>query len=434
MHLSKQIQILFLSSALLLIFALPTSAALIDELKGRISDKTSEIEKIEAEIAQYQKEIDSLGGEADTLKNSIRKLDATRKKLEADIRYTQTKINSSTLKIEKLALEIGVKSTDIKKSNKAIGEIIRKIDEAETDSLLEVILSNDTFSSFLDDIENLKQLQSVVSQNLKELEALKADLETIKLESEGQKRSLVNSRSELGDRKKITENNKKKKRGLLVVTKNKESNYKKLLIKREEDKKRFEEELRKLESQLRFELDPNTIPPAGSGLFAPPLPDVAYVSCYNGNVKAKNCLTQYFGNTKFAKSGAYNGRGHNGTDFRAAMDTPVKAVLGGEVIAVNTKAAYMCQYGRWVLIKHNNGLTTLYAHLDIVKVKKGQEVNTGDLIAYSGDSGYSTGPHLHLTTYASQAVQFKQYTCNSGATLTIPVAAYSGYLNPLDYL
>ncbi len=431
MPFNKKIQISFLSLALLLIFALPTSAALVDEIKGRISDKTSEISQIEAEIAKYQKEIDTLGGEADTLNNSIRKLNITRKKLQADIRYTQTKINSTTLKIEKLALEITVKGTDIKKSNEAIGEIIRKIDEAESNSLLEVLLSNDTFSSFLDDIENLRQLQSVVSQNLKELESFKVELENIKSEDEEQKRLLLSSRSELGDRKQITENNKAKKDNLLAVTKNKESNYKKLLKEKQRLIEEFEREILEYESQLRFELNPNSIPSAGLGVFAPPLPNAAYKSCYNGSTKAKNCVTQFFGYTKFSKS---RGKKHNGVDFRASIGTKVKAVLGGEVIAINIKAAYMCQYGKWVLIRHNNGLTTLYAHLNLVKVEKGQKVNTGDLIAYSGNSGLSYGPHLHFTTYASQAVQFKQYTCNSGATLTIPISSYSGYLNPLDYL
>jgi len=379
MYLNKKVQISFLSLALLLIFALPTNAALVDELKGRISDKTSEIEKIEAEIAKYQKEIDSLGGEADTLKNSIRKLNATRKKLQADIRYTQTKINSTSLKIEKLAIEIETKGSDIKESNKAIGEIIRKIDEAESNSLLEVILSNDTFSSFLDDIENLRQLQSVVSQNLKELEKLKIDLEVIKSENEGQKRSLMNSRSELSDRKQITENNKAKKDSLLVVTKNKESNYKKLLEEKQRLREEYERELQDIESQLRIAIDPKSIPRAGSGIFMPPLSDIAYLSCYDGSTKAKNCLTQQFGRTvdsvRLYKSGT-----HNGTDFRASMGTKVKAVLGGTVVEVgNTDKIPKClSYGKWVLIKHDNGLSTLYAHLNLIKVSAGQEINTGD--------------------------------------------------------
>ena len=439
LRLRKQIQISFLSLLLLLIFALPTSAALIDELKDRISDKNAEIEKIEAEIARYQKEIDALGGEADTLKNSIRKLDATRKKLEADIRYTQTKINSSTLKIEKLALEIAAKSADIKKSNEAIAEIIRKIDEAESDSLLEVILSNDTFSSFLDDIENLRQLQSVVSQNLKELEALKADLEAIKAESERQKRSLVNSRSELNDRKQITESNKARKKRLLRDTKNKESNYKKLLEEKKKLREEYERELLEIESQLRAVIEPGSIPRAGKGIFMPPLPDIAYSSCYNGSTKAKNCLTQQFGKTvdsvRLYKSGT-----HNGADFRASIGTKVKAVLEGTVVEVGDtdKFPKCLSYGKWILIKHNNGLSTLYAHLNLIKVKAGQEVNTGDVIGYSGNSGYSTGPHLHLTTYATAGVKVVRLgdvkSRTNCADARIPIAPFNAYLNPLDYL
>ncbi len=432
MHFGKKVQILFILGLLFFVFTLPTNAALVDDLKDKISDKTTEIEKIEAEIAKYQKEIDSLGGEADTLKNSIRKLNTTRKKLEADIRFTQTKINSASLKIEKLALEIATKGTEIDESNKAIGEIIRKIDEAETNTLVEIILSNDTFSSFLDDIENLKQLQSVVSQNLKQLEALKADLEIIKIEDEEQKRSLVSSRSELSDRKQITESNKTEKKQLLDITKNKESNYKKLVTERKKQKDRFEADLRNMESQLRYELDKSKLPKVGTKIFSSPLPELSLVSCYSGGIG--NCITQFFGDTPFAKSGAYNGNTHNGMDFRARTPQKVGAVLSGEVVKVNRTAAPGCQYGKWVLVDHKNGISTLYAHLSLVKAEGGQEVNTGDIIGYSGNTGYSTAYHFHLTAYASEAVKFKDYKCKSGPTVNIPIAAYSAYLNPLDYL
>jgi len=120
-------------------------------------------------------------------------------------------------------------------------------------------------------------------------------------------------------------------------------------------------------------------------------------------------------------------------DFRAPIGTRINTVLSGTVIEVNHKIANMCQYGKWVLIKHGNGLTTLYAHLSSVSVAKGQAVVTGQRIGYAGDTGYAFGPHLHLSTYASDAVKFKQYKCNSGPTVRVPVSAYSGYLNPLDY-
>ena len=88
----------------------------------------------------------------------------------------------------------------------------------------------------------------------------------------------------------------------------------------------------------------------------------------------------------------------------------------------------------WVLVRHGNGLTTLYAHLSSISVSKGQSVLTGQLLGHSGNTGYATGPHLHFTVYASDAVQFKQYTCRSGPTVTVPISAYSAYLNPMDYL
>jgi murein DD-endopeptidase MepM/ murein hydrolase activator NlpD len=112
----------------------------------------------------------------------------------------------------------------------------------------------------------------------------------------------------------------------------------------------------------------------------------------------------------------------------------VVSALGGEVVATNEEVADACQYGKWVLVRHGNGLTTLYAHLSSISVAKGAVVKTGQLLGYSGATGYATGPHLHFTVYASDAVQFKAYTCRSGKTLNVPVAAFSAYLDPMKYL
>ncbi|MEK7068184.1 MAG: M23 family metallopeptidase, partial [Patescibacteria group bacterium] len=121
-------------------------------------------------------------------------------------------------------------------------------------------------------------------------------------------------------------------------------------------------------------------------------------------------------------------------DFRAAIGTPVRAALDGTVQEVNQGAVKYCQYGKWVLVRHNNGLTTLYAHISGIAVSKGQYVSTDETVGYAGDTGYATGPHLHLTVYASAGVAFKQYTCNSGYSAYIPIAPLNAYLNPLSYL
>jgi murein DD-endopeptidase MepM/ murein hydrolase activator NlpD len=134
---------------------------------------------------------------------------------------------------------------------------------------------------------------------------------------------------------------------------------------------------------------------------------------------------------------------HNGVDFKASVGTPVKAVLGGIVKGTgNTDDQAGCySYGRWVLIEHPNGLSSLYAHLSQSRVSQGQSISTGEVLGYSGGqpgvfgSGYSTGPHLHLGLYASQGVEVKQYTqslfCKK---VFIPVASANAYLDPLAYL
>lgn len=82
---------------------------------------------------------------------------------------------------------------------------------------------------------------------------------------------------------------------------------------------------------------------------------------------------------------------HSGVDLRAGMGTPVFAPQGGIV----RSAGWMKGYGRIVIIDHENGYSTRFAHLNEYLVYPGDSVIMGELIAKSGNSGRSTGPHLH---------------------------------------
>lgn len=82
---------------------------------------------------------------------------------------------------------------------------------------------------------------------------------------------------------------------------------------------------------------------------------------------------------------------HSGMDFRAPMGSQAYATAAGTVV----KAGWNGGYGRMVELRHENGFTTRYAHLSRIAVKKGQKVETGDIVGNVGSSGRSTGPHLH---------------------------------------
>ncbi|MGH9533695.1 MAG: peptidoglycan DD-metalloendopeptidase family protein [Terriglobales bacterium] len=89
----------------------------------------------------------------------------------------------------------------------------------------------------------------------------------------------------------------------------------------------------------------------------------------------------------FTGEGAF----HPGIDIAVDAGTPVRVAANGRV----TYAARMEGYGKCVIVSHGHGFTTLYAHLSAFAVAVGQHVSEGEVIAYSGDSGRSTGPHLH---------------------------------------
>lgn len=109
-------------------------------------------------------------------------------------------------------------------------------------------------------------------------------------------------------------------------------------------------------------------------------------------------LTAYAINSSFGKRrDPINGKwsAHYGVDFGAALKSPVLATAPGVV----TFAGYQSQYGRVVEIDHGAGITTRFAHLDKTLVKKGDKVTFQQTIALLGNSGRSTGAHLHYEVH-----------------------------------
>jgi murein DD-endopeptidase MepM/ murein hydrolase activator NlpD len=94
-------------------------------------------------------------------------------------------------------------------------------------------------------------------------------------------------------------------------------------------------------------------------------------------------------------------------------------------------------FGRFIFIEYSNGLSSTYGHLSLIKVREGQKVSRGEVVGYTGGTGRVTGPHLHVSVYASSsAVSVATVPSKScpGKILKQPIAPTNAYLDPMYYL
>ena len=92
---------------------------------------------------------------------------------------------------------------------------------------------------------------------------------------------------------------------------------------------------------------------------------------------------------------------HSGTDIAVPEGTPILAAADGTVTVANALDSWGGSYGYYVKLDHGGGLTTLYAHCSSICVTAGQQVKAGEVIAYVGQTGRATGPHLHFEVHSS---------------------------------
>jgi len=90
---------------------------------------------------------------------------------------------------------------------------------------------------------------------------------------------------------------------------------------------------------------------------------------------------------------------HNGMDIKGSTGTPVRAAMAGRVSAVG----YDNVFGNYVIISHHSGYRTLYGHMHVIRTKTGAYVSQGERIGDVGNTGQSTGPHLHFTVFKNGA-------------------------------
>jgi murein DD-endopeptidase MepM/ murein hydrolase activator NlpD len=415
-----------------------------EEIQSQIEEHGQRIQDLEKEINGYQQQLNVVSGQKQTLQSAIKTLDITRSQTSSQINLTENKISSTNLKLDELSYDIADTEQLIALDQRTLEKSIRNMAEAGEVSLVEQVFAAADLTEAWTAVDDAASLNTALRANVANLSRAKQDLTGQMQDVDAKKKDLTSLRSDLTVQKGSLDVQKSEKDKLLSQTKNQESVYQDLITQKKAERALFEAALSSLENSLAS-VGQGAAPVSQTGVLAWPYSQAFADSCVgkSGALGNTRCITQYFGNTAFATANAqiYNGSGHNAIDIGMPSGTPILSALSGTVMGTgNTDAVAGCySFGKWVVVKHPNGLATLYAHMSSISVSAGQAVTTGQTLGLSGMTGYATGPHLHFGVYASAGIQIMTLGQFRGAVTpcanaTMPVAPKDAYLNPMSYL
>ena len=362
----------------------------INTLNAQIDDKKDALSKLRDQQRYYQQLIAEKQKEKASLKNQLSILDNKMAEIELDIEGTKLEIEQTELELRSLELEIAKKDQQINQAQDRLSKLIKTIDQQGSKNTLEIILMNDSFSDFLNDLEYLNNISSAVRDELEDLKDLKASLEEQQQTLNHKREQLAELQQVLADKKYALDQEKENKNFILEQTQLSESEYQALLADAQKEQEQANAEISQLERTVRQKLAQleasrpknNQNKPNSTSVFIWPVP--------------KNRINAYFHDPDYPFRNVFE---HPAVDIRAAQGTPIVAAADGYVAAA--KDAGMGY--SYIMIVHDNGLATVYGHVPKIVVKEEDYVTAGQLIGYSGGTPgtpgagkMTTGPHLHF--------------------------------------
>ncbi len=241
---------------------------------------------------------------------------------------------------------------------------------------LTMLFSSKTLSGFLTSLERMTNMLNYDKLVMKQMNDEKANLSDEKANLEQIKASQQAVHEGLQKTEKEIEAKANEMQKLYDDTLNNQKKAEQMLAQAEKDRKKAEQELDK----YLAELAKKNSGVYDGGAFSYPLP------------QNQVTLTSKFGPRTYKIWGKWVSSNHRGIDIACPTGTPIYACADGKVEI----SGWNNSYGYYVVISHGSGYTTLYAHNSSLVAKVGQMVKRGDLIAKSGSTGNSSGPHLHL--------------------------------------
>ena len=387
----EKILVGFIVAIIVLQFNIAIYADEITDLQNEQSsneNKLKEAEEQKEQVAQEKseavKQVEEIQSQINDYENQINELD--------------TKIADLNNQITEAEAQINQKQEDYDKQQKLLEKRLVATYEAGETSFLDVLLSSDSLTDLISNYYLVSKIAEADTKLMNQIETEKKEIEQAKTTLEESKKQLDSSKAEKESMSVQLQSAKEEKDKYVAQLSSQEQDLQQQIDELEEANKAIDAEIKQKQEEMRKKLEEykknesnsssgssNTSTGGGSTSsygFIYPVPS------------AYSRITTYL----YYSSGQY----HGAVDFGSAgiNGQPVYAVADG---IVYTAKALNTSYGNYVIIMHDNGLYTLYAHgqQGSIRVSEGERVKQGQQIMNVGSTGNSTGPHLHFEVRTS---------------------------------
>lgn len=397
------------ASLFLLCFAIALGAVSISAPMEQAEART--IAQVESELKEYKKLLSDLQSELKNIASNIDDLEdksgqttelmiqyqAEIDALESEIMINEAIMDSYDMKRAEVITQIASIEEDYDYRVSMYKKMMQFIYENSETNAFELLFSSDNLSDYLTKRDNFNDVMNAAKELIKDIEVSLADLEALNAELAATQEKYDEYLSGL-NKSKLELDTKIKEFETIAAELNLNAES---LSQEYKDKNAKVKEIKNKITKL--EAERKKLYESSAGFIWP-----VKTSSYR--------VTSQFG-WRGNPFGGNSSEFHKGIDIACSRGTPILAVKAGEV----THASWNGSFGECVIIYHGNGISTVYAHCDTrygYKVKKGDVVKAGQVIAYVGTTGRSTGYHLHFGV-----IDTKTYDKNS-----------KNYVNPNKYL
>lgn len=376
-----------------------TDSTLAVNYDQKIKEAEQEQKESEKKAAKLQKEIEEIEASKEDTMAYIEKLDKKTGELEEELEVLEGKIGKAETELEKIKTELAAAETEEEKQYTTMKKRIKYMYENGNQEYMEILFGATSISDLLNRSEYIEKISDFDKNVFEEYRKIKLQVQKKQQESQEKLQELEDLEAETKEEKQAVKELKANKKEELEKYNNQLEESQDKMDAYTRQAIAAENEVEKLLQQKQDEIDKEMA--AGSGNSGGNNTGGLSWPLRNGAGR----ISSGFGPRSSPTAGASSY--HKGIDIAVSSGTPIIAAGSGEVVT----ATYSSSAGNYVMISHGNRLYTVYMHCSRLAVKVGDTVSKGQVIAYVGSTGISTGAHLHFG-----------------------VSKNGSYVNPLNYV